>query len=261
MIDGEYLLAAILDDPADDLARLAYADWCEEEGDDARAELIRLQVAHGERVESQGDPTHPQYQRRDATLLAEHGGEWLCGLATMFGLSRYVHDYGYCGGGAGFPKWSWRRGFVDTITLRLEQWRLHGRRLVRQHPIESLTITDKEPAYRWNSSSSLCDWRWYIVDVDEPLGDDASRLPHWVYHNGPLSRYGAKLYGCHKSEGDARSVLSRQLLDLAKIGRCMLCDGVGQGRFIERTYNGERDDDVPLGRWEPCPACSVPEYR
>ncbi len=45
MTDAAAILQAILDDPADDLPRLAYADLCEESGDDLRAELIRLQIA------------------------------------------------------------------------------------------------------------------------------------------------------------------------------------------------------------------------
>jgi uncharacterized protein (TIGR02996 family) len=44
---GEALLAAVIAESADDLPRLAYADWLEEHGDDARAEFIRVQVRLG----------------------------------------------------------------------------------------------------------------------------------------------------------------------------------------------------------------------
>ncbi len=44
MTDGDAILRAILDDPADDLPRLAYADWLEENGQMERAEFIRLQL-------------------------------------------------------------------------------------------------------------------------------------------------------------------------------------------------------------------------
>lgn len=44
MTDGDALLRAILEDPGDDLPRLAYADWCDEAGGAARAEFIRWQV-------------------------------------------------------------------------------------------------------------------------------------------------------------------------------------------------------------------------
>jgi uncharacterized protein (TIGR02996 family) len=38
------LLADIIDNPDDDTPRLVYADWMEEKGDPARAELIRTQI-------------------------------------------------------------------------------------------------------------------------------------------------------------------------------------------------------------------------
>lgn len=42
--DGAHILAAILDDPADDLPRLAYADWLEEQSQCERAGFIRAQL-------------------------------------------------------------------------------------------------------------------------------------------------------------------------------------------------------------------------
>src|SRR5262245_59686176 len=45
--DGDALLRAVLVDPADDLPRLAYADWLDERGEVARAEFIRLQLELG----------------------------------------------------------------------------------------------------------------------------------------------------------------------------------------------------------------------
>jgi uncharacterized protein (TIGR02996 family) len=42
--DGPALLAAILAHPAEDTPRLAYADWLQEQGDDERAEFIRVQI-------------------------------------------------------------------------------------------------------------------------------------------------------------------------------------------------------------------------
>lgn len=42
--DGQLLLKAIIANPADDTARLVYADWLQEQGRDERAELVRVQV-------------------------------------------------------------------------------------------------------------------------------------------------------------------------------------------------------------------------
>lgn len=44
-VDDPALLAAILADPADDTVRLVYADWLEENGQTARAEFVRVQIA------------------------------------------------------------------------------------------------------------------------------------------------------------------------------------------------------------------------
>lgn len=42
--DAAAFLAAIRAHPADDVARLVFADWLEEHGQEARAEFIRVQV-------------------------------------------------------------------------------------------------------------------------------------------------------------------------------------------------------------------------
>jgi len=44
MSDRDALLAAILADPADDTARLVYADWLTENGDGDRGEFIRVDI-------------------------------------------------------------------------------------------------------------------------------------------------------------------------------------------------------------------------
>lgn len=44
MTDGDMLLQSILAAPADDTARLIYADWLQENGQEERAEFIRVQV-------------------------------------------------------------------------------------------------------------------------------------------------------------------------------------------------------------------------
>ena len=45
MTERDSLSAAVLADPADDLPRLVFADWCDDHGDPDRAEFIRLQVS------------------------------------------------------------------------------------------------------------------------------------------------------------------------------------------------------------------------
>jgi uncharacterized protein (TIGR02996 family) len=70
----EAFLAAIRDEPDDDGLRLVYADWLEEHGDAARAELIRVQV---EQARS-GDDSRRYYalEARQRVLLNEHERAW-----------------------------------------------------------------------------------------------------------------------------------------------------------------------------------------
>ncbi|MBY0456947.1 MAG: TIGR02996 domain-containing protein, partial [Gemmataceae bacterium] len=44
MTTEDALLAAVAANPADDLPRLVYADWCDENDRPVRAEFIRLQI-------------------------------------------------------------------------------------------------------------------------------------------------------------------------------------------------------------------------
>jgi uncharacterized protein (TIGR02996 family) len=67
-------LAAIRDDPDDDAARLVFADWLEDHGDSARAELIRIQCALADL--EQDDPSREELQRREGDLLFQHGADW-----------------------------------------------------------------------------------------------------------------------------------------------------------------------------------------
>ena len=94
MGDGELLLAAIRANPADDLPRLVYADWLDEQvpcPDEGKAEFIRVQcelaVYNPAIIEMLGCmPNHtweaPEYARakrlqdREAALRNLHGDRW-----------------------------------------------------------------------------------------------------------------------------------------------------------------------------------------
>ncbi len=65
------LLEAIRAEPEEDDARLVYADWLEERGQDERAELVRVQLA----IERDG-PSEPLLAR-ERDLLTRRAAEWL----------------------------------------------------------------------------------------------------------------------------------------------------------------------------------------
>lgn len=81
------LLAAILASPDDDLPLLVYADWCEENGEPARAEFIRTEIELAKMMPSEGvapnDRDQPRFkplQQRANALWYANGERWYPGL-------------------------------------------------------------------------------------------------------------------------------------------------------------------------------------
>jgi uncharacterized protein (TIGR02996 family) len=120
MSDGDALLAAIVADPDDDLPRLAYADWLQENGDSARAEFIRTQIESA-RLPA-GENRHRDLETRGGNLFAKHKKAWLKEF-TQAGLM-------FC---------KFRRGFVERAVLNDEKKFLkHAAELLQRTPLVEL---------------------------------------------------------------------------------------------------------------------------
>jgi uncharacterized protein (TIGR02996 family) len=101
MSDAAFL-AAIQDAPDDDTLKLVYADWLDEHGDEegrGRAELIRLQCEL-ERLPPK-DRKRPGLEKQIRRVLRTHGKHWTKPLRD----AKLGKD------------WSFRRGFVDGVTM------------------------------------------------------------------------------------------------------------------------------------------------
>lgn len=84
------LLRAILDDPADDVPRLIYADWLEDRGD-PRGEFIRVQC---ELASLDGDDPRRQVLReRERGLLQENEAAWRSALPLGFFHGPFVRGF------------------------------------------------------------------------------------------------------------------------------------------------------------------------
>ncbi len=152
------LLASICESPNDHLPRLVAADWLEEHGAEERAEFIRIMVANH---------AHGKFGLTDR-LRELVRDEWCEPLAAMHHAAR-----------AGDWKigWKWSRGFVAEVRCTLADWvgekcrhctdgqfgypptgqrdcpncdgtggrPAHGPRIVREHPVERVVLTDREP--------------------------------------------------------------------------------------------------------------------
>jgi uncharacterized protein (TIGR02996 family) len=115
------LIHAIHEDPADDLPRLAYADWLEEHGAIEHAEFIRveLQLAKLARRDRGWRPLF----MRELALIRAHKDEW-------FGPWR-----------SGWAHYEVRRGFIEEIAARSPDAVLpHADWLLARHAIQSLSV-------------------------------------------------------------------------------------------------------------------------
>jgi uncharacterized protein (TIGR02996 family) len=96
-------LSTIRDEPAENTARLVYADWLEEQGGQAdrlRAEFIRVQVRLSELDET--DPARPALEDRENELLRQYESTWL-------------------GSSPGkLENWKFERGFLSEVTGSLD---------------------------------------------------------------------------------------------------------------------------------------------
>ena len=82
--DLQALLAAIVADPSDDVARLVYADCLEEHGNAARAAFVRLQI-EAERHHPDS-PARAELEHRAHALFAEHWVDWWGAVCAATGL-------------------------------------------------------------------------------------------------------------------------------------------------------------------------------
>lgn len=148
MSDRDALLAAIRAHPEEDTPRLMFADWLEEQGDEVRAEFLRLQCELA-RLEGDGSGSQALYEflcERD--YVTRPAADWTQiddGIHTRLALATRAGDLEKLHGEAWRPKLprrskvqfgSFRRGFAHCITLP------RGKQLEKVAPL----IRDRLPA-------------------------------------------------------------------------------------------------------------------
>lgn len=123
MSDRDALLRLICENPEDDTVRLVFADWLQENGDEPRAEFIRLQCQAARLPVVSSARQHKQ--NRINHLLRAHEREWSQGLPIPPG----------CRWGETFV-----RGFITDLTVieTQEAWVLGG--CFNASPITALRV-------------------------------------------------------------------------------------------------------------------------
>lgn len=148
MTDGDALLKAILAHPDDDTPRLIYADWLEERGDSARADLIRVQCELGFAAYCPCDPGGRmpngaacgcrwcELRRRQTDLMAVGSRSWVPNgwLATASPeCLEGATSVGIC---------LFIRGFVDTVVCPADRWLADADAIIATQPvITRVTLT------------------------------------------------------------------------------------------------------------------------
>jgi uncharacterized protein (TIGR02996 family) len=135
-------LRAILQRPDDD-ARLVFADWLEENGDESErryAEFVRLQcrLAAG--------AGRPEDERDERRLLALHSANWGAPLKALLGLPVEATPWEYRPPnmyGEQAPHWEFRRGFIEKLSLSAEDLLRHARELFQLAPLRHLRVTER----------------------------------------------------------------------------------------------------------------------
>jgi len=213
--DERALLQAVLDSPQDDLPRLVYADWLDENGRSERSTFIKVQLAlagmdkscncrqyqFGSRSDT--NPT-PYCRGRRCKLLRLQmrlrGWHWYSWSNEVLGESRVIQHMS----GVNITDWlnqtraeftplfwayarscvTFHRGFVNHVRLPLAAFERHAGQLFRDAPIEQVTITDREP---FHGASLAWDLGWiWAHDEETFVTPESCTLPFSIYDELPV---------------------------------------------------------------------------
>lgn len=250
-------LRAVLEFPADNFARLVYADWLEERGDRPardRAKFIRAQVALAEL------PATECHKKGTSTAWATYTPWCRCPvcklrMAEYYSGRRYitwdwprevvqpiteqqVQDIVAAGGRlseAAHVQTAFERGFINAIRLPLDVFHEHAERIFGLCPVERVDLTDQGPfnpgtrLRPFNSGNHR--WGW-TSERDYEFGAQWV-LPHGIFAhladtdaelNVPASRHRR----WYTSESRARGALSVACVDWGREKAGLGAGGVGR---------------------------------
>lgn len=136
MTDRDALLAAIRADPDCDTARLVFADWLQEQGEYARAEFIRRDVAQ-RLVAHKASGWHAEEDWIYDTI-EERGREWFAPPTGQWGE---VYGRWLATEKATAIHMRIGRGFVYHVMCRADMWLKFCDTILAHHPVQNVTLT------------------------------------------------------------------------------------------------------------------------
>lgn len=125
MFEHESFLRAICDHPADDTARLVFADWLADHGDPDRGEFIRIEVELARRNpdDDAEEARRPLLFARRAELLKRHRQRWLEPFLPFARDTKF------------------ERGFISEIEVTADAFLTHGERWLAIAPLTRVRFT------------------------------------------------------------------------------------------------------------------------
>jgi uncharacterized protein (TIGR02996 family) len=145
MSDGVALRRAVLAEPDEDLPRLAFADWLDENGRSARAELIRAQIEA-----ARAEPFSPAQRTAAAVggkLLAAHQTEWWGEFRTAVQASLGDDEAVHVSEALAPPlpgvvrvQVQFERGFIGHVSLQSAVFVRVADAIFASEPVQSLRV-------------------------------------------------------------------------------------------------------------------------
>lgn len=203
------LLQTIFDKPDDDVARLVYADWLEEHDQAERAKFIRLQVKQVQMLREETDCSqctpcscdwcpicgdcccpNPEDRKDDPQCPLHNPSSMHAEYEELEDLERGMVDYLGIDFLLGITNYEWgywlpkvEMGLISELSMDLEDWLGCGPAIMREHPIQRVQITDKEP---WRFRPTMegitfiqYSYRWHLQGVYRT--DRANEIPSDIF--------------------------------------------------------------------------------
>ena len=127
----EFFLREIRNQPDDDQPRLVYADWLEENGDEPRAEFIRVQCELADPAIADNYDRRDDLFERQEELLQQHGSRWTEPIDAFTMKSVF------------------NRGLIEFVSMKAEAFLKHGHILRKVGPVHSILLSFSQSMKRY----------------------------------------------------------------------------------------------------------------
>ena len=227
-------LAAITDSPDDEVPRLVYADWLDEQGD-PRGEFIRVQCQRA-KLEAR-DPRCLELDFRERSLLADYRNHWAKEVRKWGRVIQY------------------RRGFVEDITVQASKFLESGQELLAVAPIRRVKLMKAKPHLKQLAECKLLERLRHLNLRDSNLGlrplreflksSWTSRLEGWDFSFNGWGPSALREFAKCKTIGPLKHLaLSGCKIESDSLGVLLDSERVGSLEALELASNQLTDHDM-----------------